>query len=91
VLGCLIPASWFGKRGKRQAYTDWHTAVTAFLSAAGVNTVELVIYLELPCRVRQLLVTVVHGLCDTSSPLKMAVKVGRYINTTQVCLSVCLG
>lgn len=80
----FIPAGGRGKRGKRRGYTDWHAALTAFLSAAGVDTVELVIYLDLPCRVRQLLVTVAHGLCDTTSPLKMAVKVGRYINTTQV-------
>ena len=73
----LMPQSWLLGASKG-------AAAHAFLSAAGVDTVELVVYLDLPCRVRQLLVTVAHGLCDTTSPLTMAVKVGRYINTTQV-------
>mmetsp|Transcript_31095 Transcript_31095/g.60034 ORF Transcript_31095/g.60034 Transcript_31095/m.60034 type:complete len:1094 (+) Transcript_31095:912-4193(+) len=66
-------------------------AATAWLCPNGENVVELCIFLERPCRVHKLLLTIAHGTYDVTAPLHMDVKVGRYINTVQYVLKrVCV-
>eukprot|EP00898_Chlorokybus_atmophyticus_P001755 jgi/Chlat1/2580/Chrsp178S02444 len=54
---------------------------TCWICPAGVQAVDLVISLLEPCRVRQLVLTVAHGLVDTSSPSSFDVQVGRTLDS----------
>lgn len=56
----------------------------------GADYVELFIYLGEPCHVSQLLLTVSHGVEDSSYPATVDVRVGSSIDALKLVVEVCL-
>ncbi len=54
----------------------------------GADYVELFIYLGEPCQVCQLLLTVSHGVDDSSYPATIDVRVGSSVDTLKLVLEV---
>lgn len=51
--------------------------------------VELLIFLSEPCHVCQLLLTIVHGADDSTFPVTVDVRTGRYLDGLKLVVEVC--
>lgn len=58
--------------------------------AQAADVVELLIYLAEPCHACQLLLTVAHGVDDTSFPAAVDVRTGSNLDGLKLVLEVCL-